>query len=158
MYGLNERVAIVTGAAAGIGRAIALRMAREGCRVGLFDLDGKGLEETAQMVRAQGGTVSAAIGSVALPADIARALDKFERDLGSTDILVNNAGILRAAPVAELTEKAWRDTFAVNVDGVFFWSQAVRPGMLARRQGAIVNMASFAGKKGQATLAAYSAT
>jgi NAD(P)-dependent dehydrogenase (short-subunit alcohol dehydrogenase family) len=158
MYGLDGQVAIVTGAAIGIGRAIALRLAQEGCRVGLFDLDGRGTEATAEMVRAQGGTAAVAIGSVAVRDEVARGLDQLERDLGSADILVNNAGILRAAPVAELTERAWRDTFAVNVDGVFFWCQAVLPGMLARGQGVIVNMASFAGKKGQATLAAYCAT
>jgi NAD(P)-dependent dehydrogenase (short-subunit alcohol dehydrogenase family) len=158
MYGLDGQVAIVTGAAIGIGRAIALRLAQEGCRVGLFDLDGAGAETTAGMVRAAGGTAAVAIGSVAVRDDVARGLAQFERDLGSPDILVNNAGILRPDPVAALTEKAWRDTFAVNVDGVFFWCQAALPGMLARRQGAIVNMASFAGKKGQATLSAYCAS
>jgi len=158
MYGLEGRVAIVTGAAIGIGRAIALRLAQEGCRVGLFDLDRAGAEATAQMARAAGGTVAMAVGSVAVRADVTRGLEQFERDLGSPDILVSNAGILRADPVTALTDKAWRDTFAVNVDGVFFWSQAVLPGMLARRHGVIVNIASFAGKKGQPTLAAYSAS
>ena len=155
---LEGKAALVTGASRGIGRAIALRLAEEGCRVGLFDLDGAGAGTTAGMVRAAGGTVAVATGSVAVRSDVARGLERFERDLGSPDILVNNAGILRADPVAALTEQAWRDTFAVNVDGVFFWCQAVLPGMQARRKGVIVNMASFAGKKGQPTLSAYCAS
>lgn len=158
MYELEGRVAIVTGAAIGIGRAVAVRLAQEGCRVGLFDVNGAGLEETAGLVRAAGGTAAVGLGSVAVREDVARGLAGFERALGAADILVNNAGILRAAPVTELSEQAWRDTFSVNVDGVFVWSQAVLPGMLARRRGVIVNMASFAGKKGQATLAAYCAS
>lgn len=158
MYGLEGQVAIVTGAAIGIGKAIALRMAREGCRVGVFDLNGDAANATAQEIRDAGGTAAVALGNVARREDVARAVEQLERDLGATDILVNNAGILRSAAVVELTDQQWRDTFSVNVDGVFYGCQAVLPGMLARGQGAIVNMASFAGKRGQPNLAAYCAS
>lgn len=158
MYGLDGQTAVVTGAAIGIGRAIALRLAQEGCRVGLFDLDADGAEATAGAIRAAGGTASVAIGSVTRRDDVDRALAEIEHDLGTVDMLVNNAGILRPAPFVETTEKAWRDTLSVNLDGVFHCCQAVLPGMLARRQGRIVNMASFAGKKGQPNIAAYCAS
>lgn len=158
MYGFDQQVAIVTGAAIGIGRAIALRLGQEGCRVGVFDMDGAGAEATAAAIRDAGGTASVAIGSVSRREDVQRGIAELERDLGSPEILVNNAGILRASPLVELSEKDWRDTLSVNLDGVFYCCQAVLPGMLARGQGRVVNMASFAGKKGQPNLSAYCAS
>ena len=158
MYGFEGRVAIVTGAAIGIGRAIALRLAREGCRVGVFDLDAAGAEATVGAIRSAGGTASVAVGNVGQRADMVRAVAEVERVLGAPDFLVNNAGILRPSPFVEMTERAWRDTMSVNVDGVVHCCQTVLPGMLARGHGRIVNMASFAGKKAQANLAAYCAS
>ncbi len=158
MYALAGQAAIVTGGGGGIGRAIALRLAAEGCRIGLFDIDGAGAHATAGLVRAAGGAAAVAIGNVARREDVDRAVAELARDLGQVDILVNNAGVLRTAPFLELTDAAWESTFGVNVDGVFYCSQAVLPGMLARGQGAIVNIASFAGKKGLANHAAYSAS
>lgn len=158
MYGLEGQTALVTGAGNGIGRAIAVRLAREGCRVGLLDIDGAGANATAELVRAAGGTASVAIGSVARREDVARCLDTVTRDLGAPEILVNNAGILRTAPFLELTDAAWRDTLSVNLDSVFYFCQAVLPAMLAKGSGAIVNVASYAGKKGLANHAAYSAS
>ena len=158
MYAIEGRTAIVTGAGNGIGRAIAVRLAREGCRIGLFDIDGAGAHATAELVRAAGGTASVAIGDVARREDVDRGAAELARDLGGVDILVNNAGILRTAPFLELTDAAWRDTLGVNLDGVFYFCQAVLPGMLTRQRGAIVNISSFAGKKGLANHAAYSAS
>ena len=157
MYGLGGQAAVVTGAGNGIGRAIAVRLAREGCRIGLFDIDGAGAQATAELVRAAGGAASVAIGNVAQREDVDRGVAGLVRELGHVDILVNNAGILRTAPFLELTD-AGRDTLGVNLDGVFYCCQAVLPAMLARGQGAIVNIASFAGKKGLVNHAAYSAS
>jgi len=154
MEGLAGKRAIVTGGSSGIGRAVALRLAREGCHVGVFDLARDGAEATAKMIQDAGGTAAVAIGSVAKRDDAVRGA----AELGPADILVNNAGILRTAPFLELSEAAWREVMAVNLDGVFHFSQAVLPGMLAQGKGAIVNIASFAGKKGLAAHAAYSAS
>lgn len=158
MYGLEGRVAVVTGAGNGIGRAIALRLAQEGCRVGLYDVDAAGMAGTAELVRAAGSAAAVAEGSVARREDVDRGMAALADALGPVDVLVNNAGILRTAPFLELTGPMWRDTLAINLDGAFHCCQAVLPGMLDRGRGAIVNIASFAGKKGLANHAAYSAS
>ena len=158
MYELQGRTAVVTGAANGIGRAIALRLAQEGCRVGLFDVDEAGAQATASQLRAAGASAAVASGSVARREDVDRGFAALAAELGLADILVNNAGILRTAPFLELTGPAWRETLAVNLDGAFHCCQAALPGMLGQGRGAIVNIASFAGKKGLANHAAYSAS
>lgn len=158
MYGLDGRVALVTGGGGGIGRAIALRLAREGCKVGVFDLDPAGAEETATLARALGIQAAAAVGSVARPEEVSAGVAALEAALGPVDILVNNAGILRTSPFLEMAAAAWRDTFAVNLDGTYRLCRAVLPGMVARRRDCVVNMASWAGKKGLPNHAAYSAS
>ncbi|MGI4955281.1 MAG: SDR family NAD(P)-dependent oxidoreductase [Janthinobacterium lividum] len=156
--GLRGRVALVTGGGGGIGRAIALRLAREGCAVGVLDLDLEGAEATAAAARAQGVPAAAAAGNVARPDDVAAATAALEAALGPVDILVNNAGILRTGPFLEMAPEAWRETFAVNLDGTCNLCRAVLPGMVARQRGCVVNMASWAGKKGLPNHAAYSAS
>lgn len=158
MYRLAGRRAIVTGAAGGIGRAIALRLAQEGCDVGIFDVDEQGAENTANLVRAMGRNAAIARGSVASRADVAQGAADLGRALGPIDILVNNAGILRTAPFLDTTEAAWRSTMGVNLDGVFHFCQEILPQMQARRSGTVINMSSWTGKKGVANHAAYSAS
>ena len=154
----TARTALVTGAAGGIGRAIALRLARDGCDVGLVDLDLPGAEETADQVRALGRRAAAAVCNVASRDSVRQVIAVLAEALGPVDVLVNNAGILRQARFVDLTEKDWRDTMSVNLDGVFHCTQAVLPGMLARKSGCIVNMSSWTGKKGVPNHAAYAAT
>jgi len=158
IYGLNGRVAFVTGAGAGIGRAIALRLAREGCDIGVFDLDAAGAEESAELIRHEGRRAAVAVGNVARSDEVARAIDALVASLGEPDILVNNAGILRTAAFVDTTEAIWRDILGVNLDGVFHCCKTVLPRMLARRRGVIVNMSSWTGKKGVPNHAAYSAS
>ena len=157
-YGLDGRVALVTGAGGGIGRAIALRLAQEGCPVGIFDRNGADAEATAALIRTAGGTAAAHAGTVARREDVAACVASLEAALGPIGILVNNAGILRTAPFLEVTDTDWRNTFSVNLDGVFLFCQAVLPGMVARGSGAVVNMASWTGKKGVPNHSAYSAS
>ena len=152
------RTALVTGAAGGIGRAIALRLAREGCRIGVVDRDEAGAEQTAALVREAGGEACTATADVASRASLREAVARVTRLLGPVEVLVNNAGILRTAKFLDITERDWRDTLSVNLDGVFYGCQEVLPGMLERGSGCIVNMSSWTGKKGVPNLAAYSAS
>ena len=157
-YGLDGRIALVTGAGGGIGRAIALRLAREGCPVGVLDRDGMAAEQTGALIRAAGGQAASQAGNVARRDEVAAAVAALEAKLGPTDILVNNAGILRTAPFLDVTDTDWHDIFSVNLDGTFHLCQAVLPGMVARQRGTVVNMASWTGKKGVPNHAAYSAS
>lgn len=156
MEGLAGRRALVTGGASGIGRAIALELARSGCDIALIDVDAGKAEATAAEIGALGRKAAAAAGDVSDAASVRSALAK----LGGApiDILINNAGVCRLGPLLSMSEQDWRDTFAVNVDGTFNVSRAVVPGMVARRRGAVVNLASWLGRRGQPPFGAYAAS
>jgi NAD(P)-dependent dehydrogenase (short-subunit alcohol dehydrogenase family) len=158
MYNLDGRVALITGAAAGIGRAIALRYADEGCDVGVLDANAAGAEETAGLVRAKGRRAAVAVGSVAERAEVDRAVASLTAALGPVDVLVNNAGVLRVGLVLEAPAGDWRDSFAVNVQGVVNCCQAVVPDMVARGRGRVINMSSWLGKMGMRRYGAYCAS
>lgn len=158
MYALDGRRAIVTGGAGGIGRAIALRLAREGCDVGLLDRDAEAAERTAAEIRETGRRAFAAQADVAAKAEVGPALERLMAGLGAVDILVNNAGILRVGALLEMDEVDWSDTFRVNLDGTFRVIRKVVPAMLEGGAGSVVNMASWMGKKGLANYGAYCAS
>lgn len=152
---LAGRKAVVTGAGLGIGRAIALRLAAEGCDVGIFDRSAADAAETARQVGVLGRTAPVVTGDVSVREDVQAAMTALGDALGRVDILVNNAGILRTAPFLETDLATWRSVLGVNLDGVFHGCQAVLPGMIARGSGVIVNMSSWTGKKGVPNHAAY---
>jgi len=158
-YSLTEKVAVVTGAAHGIGAAIAERFLKAGARVVFADIDADGARERAGQLDDSGER------SLVAPVDLIRAdevaglvervLDRF----GTVDILVNNAGIAGPTkPLVEVTDEEWDQVMAINLTGVFLCCRAVLPTMLKNRSGRIVNVASIAGKEGNPTLAPYSAT
>ena len=153
-----RRVALVTGAAAGIGLAIARRLAKAGYDIAIADVDSGGAERAAQELRGDGRRTTAIACDVGDRAAAFRMAETAGRALGDVDLLVNNAGIARLGPLASFPEADWRELFRVNVDGVFFCCQAVLPRMAARRQGNIVNIASWNGKLGAPNFGAYSAT
>ncbi len=155
---VKTSVAIITGAGSGIGRAIALRLAGDGCDVGLFDIDSAGVVETAELVRGLGRSAEVFVGNVSMKHDVVSAVGRFADRFGSIDILVNNAGILRTSRFLDVTEEDWRQTFAINLDGMFFFCHSVLPAMVERGAGVIVNMSSWTGKKGVPNHAAYGAT
>lgn len=158
MEGLAGKRALVTGGGAGIGRAIALKLARSGCDIALLDIDRAAAEATAAEIRALGRQAAAAAGDVS-NAESVRAAIALLADKGApVDILINNAGIARLGSLLTMAEKDWRETFAVNVDGVFNVSRAIVPGMVARRRGAVVNLASWLGRRGHPAFSAYAAT
>lgn len=150
----QDWVAIVTGASRGIGLAIARRLHQEGARVLLADWN---LETARQEAASLGDRAQALKVDVSKP-DSAKAMARsaLER-LGRIDILVNNAGIAgQSAPTVGYPVDEWREVLSVNLDGVFYCTQAVLPHMLERKQGRIVNIASIAGKEGNPNMAAYS--
>jgi len=158
MYNLEGRVALVTGGASGIGRAIARRLAAEGCDVGLFDFNAAGAAETADMVQAAGRRSAIASGDVGDRRDVDAGAKLLIDALGTPDILINCAGILRVGKLLEQSYQDFSDQFRVNVDGIFHFCQAVVPSMAARGSGAIVNMSSWLGKKGMPHYGGYAAS
>ncbi|MDE1947508.1 MAG: SDR family oxidoreductase [Burkholderiales bacterium] len=155
---LPNDTALVTGSGNGIGRAIALRLAREGYDIGVVDLDAAGAEATAEQVRALGRRACVARADVGRRDSARAAVAQVAEALGPVGVLVNNAGILRTAPFLEVSDEQWRSLMSVNLDGVFHFCQAVLPGMLARGAGCIVNMSSWTGKKGVPNHAGSSAS
>jgi len=151
---LQGRVAVVTGAARGIGWAVARRLAEEGASVAILDRD-DGLA-TAAAARLSSGAAWAC--DVRDRAQVSAVIGQVEATFGPIDILVNSAGIWRHTPVLEVAESAWDDVFAVNVKGILFCCQCVAPGMIRRRSGKIVNIASVAGFGGSSDWSAYCAS
>jgi NAD(P)-dependent dehydrogenase (short-subunit alcohol dehydrogenase family) len=156
MFSLAGRTAIVTGAAAGIGEAIAIRLANAGATVAVADVNLSG----AQRVAAALPNLSFAIeANVADATSVFRAVEQVLQQTGKIDILVNNAGIAGpAAYIWEQTDEDWQRNIAINLTGVFNFCRAVVPHMRSRTYGRIVNIASIAGKEGNPRMTPYSAT
>jgi NAD(P)-dependent dehydrogenase (short-subunit alcohol dehydrogenase family) len=154
---MAEKVALVTGAAGGIGRACALTLAKEGAWVFAADVDADGLAETCRLAE-PGSRIAMIRLDVTCEAEWATAVAEIEREAGALHALVNNAGLCISAPLLETTNEIWRRQQAVNLDGVFFGARAAMP-LLARAGGAsVVNISSVAGLTGVAGLSAYCAT
>jgi 3-oxoacyl-[acyl-carrier protein] reductase len=148
-FGLAGQVALVTGGRQGIGAGIVQRLTEAGAKVAVFDAE----------ARAEGPSGLSLTGDVCSEASVQQAVARVEAELGPLMILVNNAGITgRAAPSWELDVEEVRRVFEVNTIGPFLFGKAVVPGMLARRYGRIVNVASIAGKEGNPNLLPYSAS
>jgi len=145
---LAGQVAIVTGAGRGIGRATALELARMGADIVVAELDRDGAERTAAEVKGLGRRVSVVRTDVTSRADLAAMAERARAEFGRIDVLVNNAGIYRAALPLDVTEEHWDAIMNVNAKAVFFASQAVLPTMIVQKRGAIVSLASMAGKIG----------
>ena len=158
MYALEGRTAVVTGAASGIGRRIALRLAEEGCAIGLIDVNAAGAEETATAVRGLRRNAVVLRADVSELAQTRAAIDRAATALGRLDILVNSAGILRFGSIATMAKQDWDETFRVNLDGAFHACQAAIPHLQKQSQGRIINLASWLGKTGKASYGAYCAS
>jgi meso-butanediol dehydrogenase/(S,S)-butanediol dehydrogenase/diacetyl reductase len=148
-------VALVTGAASGIGRATALRLAAEGARVFAADRDAPKLDETVAKIRSAGGEATGHTLDVSDPAACRRAVEAALARYARLDVLANVAGVMYWGHLTDVTEADWARTLGVNLSGVFFLCQAAVPHLLASK-GVIVNVASAAGIKGQAYTAPYS--
>ena len=154
----NGRTAIVTGAARGIGLAIARRLTRDGLRVAIADVDVETARHQADALQAAGAGALAVRTDVTDPAGVEAMVGTVLEHWDHLDVLVNNAGIAgRSAPVQDLSLEEWQQVLAVDLTGVFLCCQAAVRAMLPRASGRIVNIASIAGKEGNPNLAPYSA-
>ena len=138
----DGKVAIVTGAGRGMGRAVASRFGREGARVVVAEVNSEHGEEVAGEIRSAGGDATAVQLDVSKPADVRHLFAAAVKRYGAVDIVVNNAGIAVARPLVDYTEEDWDRQMGVNVKGVFFCCQEAARVMIPRRQGKIVNFAS----------------
>ncbi|MET0343793.1 MAG: SDR family NAD(P)-dependent oxidoreductase [Polyangiales bacterium] len=171
--GLTGKVALVTGAGRNVGRAVAVRLAAEGAKVVVNDINAERAERVAQEIRDAGGQAIATPGDITQEDQVRKMVETAERELGPVDVLVNNAGIpaapeqsdpksaaaARRAAWVEFHESSpdhWKKTVDLNVYGTMLVTHAVLKGMVARKSGKIVSVMSEAGRLGEAKLAAYS--
>jgi 3-oxoacyl-[acyl-carrier protein] reductase len=156
--GLHGKVALVTGGARSLGRADALALAAEGCRVAVLDLNAEGADETAKAIVAGGGTAGAYACDIRERAQVRDVIARVERDIGPIDVCVNNAGyVYGVGQLKDMRDDDWDLNLAVNLTGTYNVTRAVFPGMRERRWGRIVVMASIAGLMGGFGQTAYAA-
>lgn len=153
---LDGKIAVITGAAAGIGRSMATRFAAEGASVIAADRHEARLAEVVAEVEAAGGRITGLVGDISEQTYAESLVDRAIAEYGRLDVLVNNAGIMdHMAGVGEMSLELWRTVLAVNLDGPMYTSRRAVPPMLAQGGGAIINVASIAGMSGGAAGAAY---
>ena len=155
---LEGRVALVTGGARGIGRAICEKLASEGAKIAMVDILLDVAEKTAGEFQAQGYEAMAIQANVAIPADAEKAVAAVVEKYGKLDILVNNAGITKDTLMLKMTEQEWDAVLAVNLKGPFNFTKAATKVMMRARYGKIVNIASVVGRMGNVGQANYSAS
>ena len=155
---LEGRVALVTGGARGIGRAICEKLASEGAKIAMVDIMLDVAEKTAEEFKAQGYEAMAIQANVAVPEDADKAVAAVVAQFGKLDILVNNAGITRDTLMLKMSEKDWDAVLAVNLKGTFNFTKAATKVMMRARYGKIVNIASVVGRMGNVGQANYSAS
>jgi NAD(P)-dependent dehydrogenase (short-subunit alcohol dehydrogenase family) len=157
--GIAGKVALVTGGARNLGRADALKLAEEGCRVAVLDLNRDGAEETAGEIRGRGGRALALECDIVDRAAVKAAVARVAQELGPVEILVNNASIIwTLAQLKDMKDEEWDLNIGVNLTGTYNVTKAVIPGMRERRWGRVVSMASIAGLMGGFGQTAYSTT
>jgi acetoin reductase-like protein len=154
----QDQIAIITGAASGMGRAMALAFAKEGATVVVADLNEEGAQRVVDEIESAGGSGLAARLDVSKAEESRALVEQVVERYGRLDILINNAGIGLIKEVWDTTPDEWDRIFAVNVRGLFFMAQAAAEPMRRQRSGRIVNLASIAGRRGEALVAAYCAS
>lgn len=148
---LKGKTAIITGAARGIGKEIAVKFAQEGASVILVDI--RGTEDSAAELRKQGHAARGLTVDISRSTEVEAAARNVLHKEGKIDILVNNAGIIARGTILDLTDEVWQSVMDVNVTGAFYWCRAVLPSMIKSHSGRIVNISSIAGKMGDITAA-----
>jgi len=152
------KTAVVTGGGSGMGRAIAIQLARDGAAVAVWDLNGDGATSTAGTIVQSGGVAIACTVDVSLADAVAGAVARTRSELGPITILVNNAGLSGFCPLLDLTEEMWDRMMRVNLKGPFLCARAIVPDMLAAGWGRIVNISSSSTQQGARNMAHYVAS
>ncbi|WJH28938.1 3-ketoacyl-ACP reductase [Paenibacillus sp. CC-CFT742] len=158
MQPIAGKVALITGAGRGIGRAIAIAFAQEGIHVGLVGRTLENLQKVKEELKPYNVNVAIAAADVADLDSITAAVESVRGELGAIDILINNAGIGKFGGFMELTPEEWTNIIDVNVKGVYYTTRAVLPEMMERNTGDIINISSTAGQKGAPLTSAYTAS
>ena len=152
---LKGKVALVTGASAGVGQGCAIRLAQEGAHVVMVDIDAEGGKETLSVIESQGGKAVFQLADIRRVSECRMAVQKAIDDFGGLDILLNNAGIFPRASLEETTEEFWDNMLGINVKGPFFLCKYAVPIMRRRGGGSIINTGSVHGLGGESRLVAY---
>lgn len=155
---LKGKVALVTGAGRGIGRAVAFALANEGVNIGLFARTEADLKEVANELEALGVKVAFAAVDIASKEEVDQAVKKITSELGTMDILINNAGIGKFATLLDMEPEEWKRIIDVNLMGAYYVTRAVLPQLIEKNSGDILNISSTNGLNGAATSSAYSAS
>jgi len=155
---LKDKVALVTGAASGIGRATAALFGREGAKVMCADLDAEGAEQVARQIADSGGEAASVQADVSVAADVERMVRATVERWGRLDVLVNNAGIYFILPLTQVPEEEWDRLIDINLKGVYLGCKYAIPQMVSQGKGVIVNTASIAGLRGAANWTTYCAS
>ncbi|WP_345950092.1 3-ketoacyl-ACP reductase [Mucilaginibacter sp. PAMB04274] len=158
MESLSGKIALITGAGKGIGKALAIALAKEGVNVGLLARTASDLEQLAAELQQFNVKVAVATADVANMEAVNMAVKQLQADLGFIDILVNNAGVAYFGSFLELDPAKFEQTIQVNLLGVYYVTRAVLPAMIERKTGDIINISSTAGQRGAAVTSAYSAS
>lgn len=158
MENLTGKVALVTGAGKGIGRAVAVALAQEGVHVGLLARSENDLQAVAAELEKHGVKTATVAADIADRAAVEAAVAQVQQQLGPIDILLNNAGTAAFGKFLELEPEAWENIIRVNLLGVYYATRAVLPSMIERQTGDIINISSTAGQRGAAATSAYSAS
>lgn len=155
---MSFKVALVTGAAAGIGAACAKRLAKDGIAVGVLDLDAERCADTVSAIKAAGGSALALGADISNRAQVKAAVDQLREAFGPITIVVNNAGVTDFTPFDEITEERWELVYKINVLGQIIVTQEVLPDMKAAHWGRIVMISSSSGQTGAVGMATYSSS
>ncbi len=155
---LKGKNAVVTGGGKGIGRACSLQLARDGAAISIWDLDGPSAEETAALIKGEGGKAMVCVVDASSKQQIDDAVARTRAELGPISVLVNNAGMTGFTPFMEMSEEQWDRMLAINLKGPFLVTKAVVADMLAAKWGRIVNISSSSAQTGAAAMAHYVAS
>lgn len=158
MESLKGKKALITGGGKGIGRAVAIALAKEGVDIALMGRTSSSLEAVAQEVAALGVKVTYAVADVADINAVNAAVQQLTKELPEIDILINNAGIASFGGFMDLEPAEWENIVRVNLLGVYYVTRAILPGMIERKSGDIINVSSTAGQRGAPLTSAYSAS